>query len=163
MGKRTLSLMRLANLLCYHIVRPIMNLKSFYRKLEKGNRPQQRIVRDDDGRIQSAVTHSQRGDIIVSTHVNNDLYKSMRIMPKSQSRSGAIQDMLKNPTSTYSEDFERCQYQLLCFNCESLRKEDAAFNHRLIHERCNWNSKQATRLNTARSARSLQNAWSKYP
>lgn len=140
-----------------------MNLKSVYREFEKGNKPQQNILRDDEGRIESTVTQSQRGDVIVTEHVTDELYKAIRVMPKSQSRNSAIQDMVKNPRGNYNEDFEYCQYQLLTFNCEQFRKENAVFNHRSIHQKCNWNSQQATRLDTARSARSLEDAWNRYP
>lgn len=139
-----------------------MNIKSVYRAFEENNIPQQKVTRDDKGRIESTITRSQRGDVIVTEHLKNDLYKAIRVMPKFQSRSSAIQDMIKNPRVNYNEDFEYCKYQLLNFNCERFRNKNAHFNHLWIHKKCNWNSKQATRLNTARSARSLENAWNRY-
>jgi hypothetical protein len=138
-----------------------MDVRHIYTTYKRNQTPESTINIGEKSTIKSIQSVSKRGDCVIGEHIDEDIYKCIRIIPEFQSRHESIQDHIKNPMKSISKDFKHCSYQLMTVEIPEYRKSDK-FKPSSIHRYCQWNSRKATKKRTAMSANQIQKSWRAY-
>lgn len=140
----------------------MMRVLEVYRLLEEGRTPSGDLVQTNNI-AERVVAPSQRGDVTIAEHVEDDVYDVIRIEPEKESQQKQIQRQTRTPfqRASQSRRVESCQYKLQRTALPAFADPDTNASIRMLHDACTWRAGVEKR-GRARSGDELQRAWERW-